>query len=98
MHKRDSYFDISTADAIDTIRRDRNKTRLNKDEDVEFIERLRNNRYVRFGEKDLQFLQRKQLMEQRKVKDKTSQQNPEIVSSGWFYDMSLLNIFLSVTK
>lgn len=64
--KRDSYFDITTADVLESIRKDTNKTQANKDEDIEFVTRLKNNQRVRFGGKDKDFNKRQKIKIQKK--------------------------------
>ena len=50
---RDSYFDVTAADAIDVIRADVRKTKEARAEDEEFVQRLRRNETVRFGVRDM---------------------------------------------
>ena len=49
---RDAYFDASSEDAIEVILADKKKTLDVRNEDAEFIRRLRRNEYVRFGSRD----------------------------------------------
>ena len=49
---RDSYFDVTTDDAIEVIIADSKKTLEAREEDAEFIRRLRKNEYVAFGARD----------------------------------------------
>ena len=49
---RDSYFDVTAANAIEVIRADVKKTKEARAEDEEFIQRLRRNETVRFGDRD----------------------------------------------
>ena len=50
---RDTYFDVTTDDAIEVVMADAKKTLEAREEDAEFIRRLRKNEYVAFGARDL---------------------------------------------
>ena len=49
---RDNYFDVTLKDAIEVVRQDTKKAMEAREEDVEFIQRLRLNQYVAFGARD----------------------------------------------
>ena len=49
---RDSYFDVTTKDAIEAVMSDAKKEISAREEDAEFIRRLRRNDVVRFGARD----------------------------------------------
>ena len=49
---RDSYFDVSAENALDAIMADSKKTSEAREEDAEFVRRLRRNEYVAFGARD----------------------------------------------
>ena len=49
---RDSYFDITTDDAIEVVMADSKKTLEVREEDAVFIRRLRGNEFVAFGARD----------------------------------------------
>ena len=49
---RDGYFDVTSDDAIDAIMADTKKTLEAREEDAEFVRRLRRNEYVAFGTRD----------------------------------------------
>ena len=49
---RDSFFDITAHDAIDLVLSDSKKEKYAREEDAEFICRLRRNEPVRFGARD----------------------------------------------
>ena len=55
---RDSYFDVSNETAIEEIASDKGKTLEAREEDAEFIRRLRQNLPIRFGSRDWQQEQR----------------------------------------
>ena len=50
--KRDSFFDATAKDAIDVVLSDSKKEKDAREEDAEFIRRLRRNEPVRFGARD----------------------------------------------
>ena len=52
---RDSHFDISEANAISQINTDKKKTMSQREEDKQFIKRLKENKFVFFGPRDLKF-------------------------------------------
>ena len=49
---RDSYFDVTAKDAVDVVLSDPKKEKDAREEDAEFIRRLRRNEPVRFGARD----------------------------------------------
>ena len=49
---RDSYYDVTAEDAIDLVLSDSKKEKDAREEDAEFIRRLRVNEPVRFGARD----------------------------------------------
>ena len=49
---RDSYFDVSNETAIEEILADSKKTLEAREEDAEFVRRLRQNKVVRCGSRD----------------------------------------------
>ena len=49
---RDSYFDVTAVDSIDAILVDSKKSKEAREEDVEFVRRLRRNEFVAFGGRD----------------------------------------------
>ena len=55
---RDSYFDVSNDSAIEEILADSKKTLEAREEDAEFVRRLRQNLFVRFGSRDWEQQQR----------------------------------------
>ena len=54
---RDSYFDVTAENAIEAILTDSRKSMESREEDAEFVRRLRRNDYVAFGGRD--FVQKK---------------------------------------
>ncbi len=51
-HDRDTYFDVTADDAIEVILKDTKKEKNARDEDAEFVRRLRRNDFVAFGGRD----------------------------------------------
>ncbi len=51
---RDSYFDVTTKDAVESILKDATKPKDTREEDAEFVRRLRRNEYVAFGSFDVE--------------------------------------------
>ncbi len=49
---RDSYFDVTAENAIEIILSDQKKTKEDREEDAEFVRRLRKNQFVKFGIRD----------------------------------------------
>lgn len=49
---RDTFFDVTAKDAIDVVQHDTKKTLEAREEDAEFIRRLRANQGVSFGARD----------------------------------------------
>ena len=49
---RDSFFDVTAEDAVDVVLSDSKKEKEAREEDAEFIHRLRRNEPVRFGARD----------------------------------------------
>ena len=49
---RDSFFDVTAHDAIDLVLSDSKKEKDAREEDAEFIRRLRRNEPIRFGARD----------------------------------------------
>ena len=49
---RDAYFDVTSDDAIDLVLADPRKEKAAREEDAEFIRRLRRNEFVAFGARD----------------------------------------------
>ena len=49
---RDSYLDVTSKDAISVVKSDAKKTNSAREEDANFIYRLRLNMYVAFGERN----------------------------------------------
>ena len=49
---RDKYFDVTAEDAVDKILADSKKSMDAREEDAEFVRRLRRNEFVAFGGRD----------------------------------------------
>ena len=49
---RDAYFDVTSESAVGDILADVRKTLPAREEDAEFVRRLRRNEFVRFGSRD----------------------------------------------
>ena len=54
---RDTYFDVPADNAVELIMADSRKTMVAREEDAEFVRRLRQNDFVAFGGRD--FVQKK---------------------------------------
>ena len=75
---RDSYFDISTKTATESIMTDKTKSQKDRCEDVQFLQKLKRNEYVAFGNKDKQFTKRslKRFKQKSKPVPKELEQSP----------------------
>ena len=49
---RDTYFDVTSKNAIEIILADSKKTNDAREEDAKFVRRLRQNEFVKFGGRD----------------------------------------------
>ena len=72
---RDCYFDVTTDDAIEVVMADLKKTLEAREEDAEFIRRLRNNEYVAFGARDWDQQKRFDRALERQEKDEARVEN-----------------------
>ena len=75
---RDSYFDVSNETAIEEILSDKRKTLEAREEDAEFVRRLRQNLPVRFGGRDWEQqhrFDRVSAREERKLQQRAKEAN-----------------------
>ena len=63
---RDAYFDVTVENAVDLVMADAKKTKEAREQDAEFIRRLRRNEFVAFGARDWKQQERFDRAEERK--------------------------------
>ena len=73
MSSRDAYFDITTENAIDYIRQDNKRNNQEKEQNIDFVNHLKNNLYVFIGVRDKKYDKRTVIRESKRG-HKTSQE------------------------